>query len=188
MTTFDVDTFAYRVREYIAQGSGLNPDHEVIDAEGSGPKPESLFATVRLIDDEQVGYPVDRPKGLSESGGVLLRQVHYRTASYSVQWYRPGAKSLAYAFVAWMQSPTGIAEAQRRGFMVRPSSRNVRDLTTIIADAWEERAGIDLMVDYGAEYEYDTGRIETARGRLETKDNLFDATTMTGGEPFDTGE
>ena len=160
---FDLTQLERNVRAVVAAGSGaaLNV-RKVIPAEKPDePAPDGLFASVRLVNDQQVGYASD-VLGTTEGGNVKLTQRLNQRATFSVQWYRAGALAAAYAFVAWLQTPMGITETNKRGLSVRRSSFHVRDIGAIVADAWEERAGIDLAIDYAAGYEYDIGRIDSA--------------------------
>ena len=159
MTTFNQTTFEDNVRAYVAQGSGLAPKW-VIPAEEMGPVPDEPFASVRIINDVQVGYAMDIETE-SVDGSVILYQRIYKSAVFSVQFYRKGAKVRAHRFAAWIQSPFSQEYEGLYCFSPQPPF-DIRNLSEIITDDWEERAGLDLSLDYTADYRYDTGRIETA--------------------------
>ena len=79
MTTFNQTTFEDNVRAYVAQGSGLAAKW-VIPAEEMGPVPDESFASVRIINDVQVGYAMDIETEAVD-GSVILYQRIYKNAS-----------------------------------------------------------------------------------------------------------
>lgn len=67
------------------------------------------------------------------------------TFSYSLQWFRGGAVDRAHAFRIWSGSALGILEAEELGLTFIRAG-DVRLLTDLDDDKWEERAGLDLKI------------------------------------------
>ena len=135
------DTLEEAVRGYVALGSGLDFDTHVLPGNDNGPAPNELYASVLLVRSRQDGMGAFQTDG---TDALTQTSVQER---YSVQWYRTGAKDAARQFRLW----TASAEAQEylleTGLaLVRTSE--VRQIDAIIADAWEERAGLDLDIGY----------------------------------------
>ena len=135
------DTLEEAVRGYVALGSGLDFDTHVLPGNDNGPAPNELYSTVLLVRS--------RPDGMSAfqtniNDGLTQSAVQER---YSVQWYREGAKDAARRFRLWTATPEAQEYLLETGLaLVRTSE--VRQIDAIIADAWEERAGLDLDIGY----------------------------------------
>ena len=163
------------VRNYVGAGSGLNPDTLVIPGQSKGPAPKEAYATVVLIDETADGTEWTRHvrAGTAEAPTVDATVSESVTVSWSVQFFRRGARDLARTFRVWAQSPLGIAEAARRGLTFYRTS-GVRELDTVVSEAWEERAGLDLYLGYVATLVQDVGLVDS-----------FDVTVSPDeGEPF----
>lgn len=133
------------VRAYVAMGSGLDVDTEVLPGNPKGPTPQTLYATVLFVDDATPGTPYRRWTDVD--GDLRAQTLRDTGARYSVQWMRTGARDAARRFAAWLASPAGHDEAIRQHLVVRRLSA-IRRLDTLIADDWEERVNVDLMVGY----------------------------------------
>ena len=145
MVSPDTQTLERAVRGYVAAGSGLS-SNRVIEGNGDGSAPNELFASVLLITAEARGVPWTLYR---EGEGDMLDAPTIGTvrARYSVQWHRRGARDAARRFSLWLWSPEGMERAATAGLTIARAS-DVRQLDAIIADAWEERAGLDLDIGY----------------------------------------
>ena len=128
------------VRAFVASGSGL-PSGSVIPGNDKGPRVKSAYASVLEVTDMRRAYPDLRQ---AADGTVTTTQ---RRTMYSVQWYRAGALDLAREFAAWAENELGLAEAERIGVRV-VFPLEVRRLDEIVADSFEERAQLDLSLDW----------------------------------------
>ena len=142
-----------RVRDFVAQGSGLNKDM-VRPGNQKGPRPQERHATVLEIRRQRDGGPIRRQSG--ENTPTLT----YRTVTYSVQWYRDGAVALSEAFEAWAESELGLLEAEKLGFRVA-FPLQFRRLDPPIGDALEQRMQLDLGIHYADIRTQRTGIIDT---------------------------
>ena len=94
------------MRWFVGQGSGLD-SHVVIPGNSPGQRPKATYATVLLLDDQRRGYPVRRQEPLGGGTTDLI----YRRATFSVQFYRKDAASLAERFDRWAMSENGLSQA-----------------------------------------------------------------------------
>ena len=149
------------VREYVAKGSGMEPG-KVIPGQTSGPAPSNAYATVLLISELPDGFVWTRNEGVDRDGSPGIDATVYEslTLSYSVQWFRTGARDLARTFRLWAQSPAGILNAERRGLTFYRTSE-VRQIDDIVSEEWEERAGLDLYLGIVATNVQDVGLAAT---------------------------
>lgn len=144
-------------REFVSLGCDLDLNH-VIPAQDKGPLPHDPFASVHELRDNLEG-----------TLGRALRQVDNgtrgdysarRLAVLSLQFWRLGANARADAFVIWIGTELGLLEADRRDFRIgRPLQ--VRNISAIVADEWEERAAIDIQVKYVQSINQAIGQIES---------------------------
>lgn len=180
------------VRRFVAIGSRRDefPDEEpikAIPAEGRGPAPLGLYATVLLVNtrrdgrawrryDRQVVPPGPvklRDAAIPADGAVPQRVVYAAssepplrvetatsfTARYQVQWLRTGAHERAMRFQLWAESPAAQATAQRLGIVYNTASE-VSSINDLIAEEWEERAGLYLTISYYRRMTQDAGIID----------------------------
>ncbi len=132
------------VRGYVAAGSSLDAS-QVIPGNDNGPVHNGLFATVLLVNTRTEGQLASRTvihvDGIQQMIETAIQDV------YSVQWFRSGATDVARRFHVWTASAEAQEYMTRAGLsFVRTSE--IRRLDSIISDAWEERAGLDLEIRY----------------------------------------
>ena len=145
------------VRAFVAEGSDLDSKRVI---EGNAKlAPNVLHASVLLISDEQVGYPVEVARD-ALSGGSSLDIAISRLAVFDIQWYYPGAIAAAQRFSVWAGSSIAVQKALESGFALQRYGQ-LRRLDDIIADAWEERVGIEFEVSYWAEEHFSSESIES---------------------------
>ena len=134
------------VRAFVAEGSGIAAKLVIRgNDEDDGKAPDELFATVLLIDDREVGLPI---LSYAHAEGIQVRSV--RRAVYSVQWFLKGAQEAADNFIMWASS--GLGRSPR--FSIQ--RLHVRQRDTIITSAWEDRAQMDLAINYWLTANYAT--------------------------------
>ena len=104
-----MDDLERTLRSFVAAGSGLATDH-VIPGNDKGPRPKEPYASLLLIGDDRLAYPVRYQRPDNE----MTTQVTYRRANYSLQFYREGAVDLARAFVRFAESEIGLTVAELR--------------------------------------------------------------------------
>ena len=138
------------VREFVRIGSGLGGDADSAVIAGNpkaGARPKVPYASVLPITDERLGYPFrEYPVDATGNPGDAVEATP-RRVTYSVQFYRTGALGFALALASWTESEPGLDAAEDRDFRV-VFPFNVRRLDLRVGDAWEERAVIDLPLDY----------------------------------------
>ena len=165
--------FERTLRAFVAAGSGLATDH-VIPGNDRGPRPGMPYASLLLSDDPRLAYPVR----YQQPGDEMTTTVSYRRAAYSLQFYRDGAVDLARAFLRFAESEIGLTVAEdgilRRdangdvigaaldgGFrVVQTPPLSVQRLDEITGDEFEERALVDLLIDYADTSDQPTGQID----------------------------
>ena len=94
------------VRVFVAEGSGL-PHGWVIPGNSKGVRRKEPYASLLLIDDIRLGYPIRR-----QLPGGQTADLTYRRATYSLQFYREGAVEMARRFDAWAMSENGLTQAE----------------------------------------------------------------------------
>ena len=137
-------TLERAVRAYVAEGSGLE-SKRVAAGNRNAPAPNDPYATVLLITASGQGIPYTLYE--DDEDEVDASTIGTVRARYSVQWYREGARDAARRFAMWSWSPRGVDVATARGLTFLRVS-DVRQLDAIVSDAWEERAGLDLDLEY----------------------------------------
>ena len=150
------------MRGYVAEGSELDPSC-VIPGQAAGPAPKDAYATVILIDETADGFEwtSEAPGGTDAAPAVDQTAYESVNVSWSVQFFRKGARDYARTFRFWAQSPQGAAAAAKHGLTFYRTS-GVRQLDEVVSEAWEERAGLDLYLGYVATAApVDVGRAET---------------------------
>ena len=141
--------FERSLRQFVAMGSGL-PGMRVIPGNDKvGPSPKMLYSTVLLVSAMNDGMPSEMYRGDDET--QLVRYV--QSATYSVQWYRDGARAAGDRFKAWAESTAGVTESERLGFRYMGCG-DIRQIDDIVSDAYEERCGVDIEVVYWYDLQY----------------------------------
>ena len=170
MTTTFRD-FEEGLRQFAAIGSGLKTSY-VIPGNTRSARPDAPYATLLLITDTGLDYPVrlqdpDLPVTISTS---------HRRAIYSLQFYRKGALDHARNFCVYAESEIGLTVAEDFGFYVVQVPRLSFDrLDSIVGDAFEERAIINngtFMLDYELTTEQNTGYVDTFEGTINANGRI----------------
>ena len=142
------------VRAFVSRGSGLPPER-VIRAQRNAPVPEVLFSTVVLISDVADGEIMAH--GLEDS----VAQWQYKTATYSVGFFREGASERAARLCLWAESDDGLLAQEGAlrdpgwpaGTAMRiPSRLSWTRIDALHDDDWEERAVVEMPCRYLAQY------------------------------------
>ena len=158
-------TSGLAVRAYVAEGSRLpgggHLDRSlVIPGNDTSPSPVGSYASVLLISELPDGFTwsnLESGMRADDSGTTIKAKVFESIQlSYSVQWFRKGARDLARSFRLWSQSQMGIQGAAFHGFTFYRTSE-VRQLDEIVSEKWEERAGLDLYIGIVATLTQDVG-------------------------------
>ena len=108
-----MSTLERSIREYVAEGSGLSTQH-VIPGNSKGPREIVTYASVLLMSDDRLNYPI-RAQRHRMIGGQMTGYTDdlvYRRARYSLQFYRAGATENAVQFDTWAMSENGLTWAQ----------------------------------------------------------------------------
>ena len=147
--------FERTIRAFVADGSRLDPSL-VIPGNDAGKRPKDAYASLLLIDDDRLAYPV-RYQQPDETVTTLT----YRRASYSLQFHRDGAVDLARAFVRFAESENGLTAAEDGDFrVVQSPPLSVQRLDVVLGDSWEQRALVSLSIDYADLSNQDAGYID----------------------------
>ncbi len=166
------------VRAYVAEGSGLLRQR-VRPGNAPGLAPQDLYATVLLIQADHLGIDsiVLTPDALDETivQAIVLGAIW---ATYSVQWFRTGARDAAMTFHQWASSPLGQLSAEQRGLTYQRCSA-VRQLNEIVSEEWEERAGLDLTLSYAQRTDQQIGTIQTVPLTAAVSDGPQENTEVT---------
>ena len=169
----------YAVRAYVAAGCGLSPDSGVLKGNAHGPAPEDLYATVLLIQANRLGIdPVVLTPDPQDDRDVQATVLGALWATYSVQWFRSGARDAAMRFAQWASSPLGHLDAAQRGLTYQRCSA-VRQLNDIVSEEWEERAGLDLTLSYTQRTDQPIGTIQTVPLTAAVSDGPQENTEVT---------
>ena len=135
------------VRRFVEHGTDLSPaGQRVIKGDGRGPAPNGLYVSVLVISQVVEGTPY-QDVSYFRFPYDWIGTVSTVRGTFSVQFYRAGARDLARRFVVWCSSPSGLEAAAELNLTFLRAS-DVRQLDAIISDDWEERASIDLEIGY----------------------------------------
>lgn len=151
------DPIDLAVRKLIAQASGL-PGNVVIPGNGPGPAPDTVFATVLRMTDQQLGWPVE--DRVDDGRGYGLESRSNRYASYSVQWYRAGAQAAGSQALEWLGTTLAADAATILDLRIHRFNQ-LRDMDAIVSSEWEERWGMDLEVAFFADRRWTADCVET---------------------------
>ena len=156
--------FERLVRAYVALGSGL-PSSMVRPGNQRAPRPLEPYATVLSVTDRRRGYPITRYFADTENTTSLS----YRRGDFSVQFHRTGASNRARNFCIWAESEVGLTVSDDYEFKVvfPAGGLNWQRLDDILGDSFEERAIIDLQIDYTHLTGQETGMIDTIECYLD---------------------
>ena len=160
MVTPSRKTLERAIRGWIAEGSEIESKY-VIQGNSPGPAPTGLYSTVLAIRAEQVGTDSQFNTFIAEENYVKATIIASKSAVYSVQFFRKGAYDAASRFRVWASSPLGRDDAVGRGLTFQQCT-DLRQLDSIISSTWEERAGLDLHLDFVQTLEQNLGLIESA--------------------------
>ena len=172
-------------RAFVARGSGPEggalrlATNVVIPGDDTGPRPAGPFATVLVAEEEKRGYNATRTR-FDEATQTTKEYIEELwRATVSVQFFRAGAHDRARHFHGWIETSEGLLYEERIGLTPPLSDRlpwgprrfppvavqrpaRYRQIDEVVADAWEERAGVDLVVEYTHHVVVDTGRVDEA--------------------------
>ena len=132
------------IKKFIADAVEQASDITVIYANQSAPKPKTNYATVLVTPITKVGYDAITYK--NDIGSDLDETIEgLREVKASINFFREDALQNAYDFISKLQSTSFIElfKASNIGFKI---VSDVRDLSEIHKEFWEERAQIDLTV------------------------------------------
>ena len=155
------------IRRYVALGADLATTdsdgdvtaQDVIPANGPGPLPSGLFATVLLRQFEQQAY-----RSLAyDSGGneTVLTQME---CIASIQFFREGAADAAQKLISWIESSAGHDEEHKKEFaIVMPEGGfQWHRLDEAVSSAFEERVVMDIPISYVHSTERSRGYLQTS--------------------------
>ena len=107
------DDLEQALRNYIAEGSGLDP-HYVARPDKTTPVSFKLpYATVLNLSHREQGTPILHQL---PAPGFGTTQLQYFRSTYSVQWFYDAAEANALAFSLWSKSEFGLTAAENAGF------------------------------------------------------------------------
>ena len=155
-----MDELEKLLRAFVVAGSGLK-DTNVIDANDDAPTPRDAFATLLLIDDPALAYPVnhhDNDRIISSS---------YRQAQYSLQFFRKGAVANALAFCIYSNSFDGLIDQNDGEFYFANAPLSYEKLDVIVGDSYEERALVTMEVKHTVTTTQDTVTIDSVSGTID---------------------
>ena len=147
-----------RSGELVSAGSGM-PQGLVVPAMENAPKPpDGSFASVLLVTDlptahQSVGYRFN-DEGIFEEVVRVNRE-----ARFDVQFYRELAVESALRLSSWNESFWALEQQRARYvlFNIGP----VKTMIDEVSGAYEERAMVDLTVDYFTVSVYSEGHVDT---------------------------
>ena len=145
-------------RGWIARGANLSAEL-VIPARETGPRPQRAYISVLEMRDTRVGTAIAAIRWDAANDQFRADYTTKQISSFSIQFYRPGAKALAESFVRWIDSELGRLYIDALEMRVIGTIRPI-ELSEVVDDEWEERVGLDIDVVYSDTYHQDLGRIE----------------------------
>ena len=184
-------TLDQTLRWFVAAGSGLDRGL-VIPGNSKGPRPKDAYASLLLIDDNRLSYPIRYQQPNDE----MTSSISYRRATYSLQFYRDGAAERARDFCIYAESENGLTAAEdgllmvdanwvvvgavaSGGFrVVQTPPLSVQRLDEITGDAFEERALVNLPIDYAHTTNTEPGYIDAFECEIS-----YDGIVRTGTIP-----
>ena len=160
-----LDLLARVIRASIAEATNL-PSTVVIPGDDKAPRPAEPYASLLLIaDTNRGGYPIHRTEPGTD------RTLQQRTANFSLQFYRTGAHAHAQNYAMWVTSAAGLAHAETHDYRIdRPLTVDQTNLE--ISDVFDERARIELAVQYVAHREAVAAILEKVDGQISVDDKL----------------
>ena len=140
---------------------------------GGGPTPEApqSFVTAFVYLTESLGttwtgLEPDADTVPDDEQNMMYRVYQNKRCIVSVQFYRKYALDRAEAFEVWAAGPLGRLEAQGHGLGFKRVT-TVRTITARLKEKWEERAIVDLHLEYTAQSSpQNMGRIDVATVEL----------------------
>ena len=137
--------FQDRVYDFILAATGLDP-YNIQLANTDEPAPDDLYATFLIFNDEEHGHK-DKAYFRDDDDQLFENAIGSYRAQVSLQFFRAGAFNMAHAFRAYCNTSAGLESALTIGLSVQKYGL-IRRLDAIISETPEERAGLDLTIDY----------------------------------------
>ena len=146
----------------VSRGSGI-PFTDVRPGNLDWSRPEELpagtFATLLWLNDQRTNYPADHYVVDHTARTAQAFTLHHRRVFYSLTFYRGEARFKALLFEGFLDTPNGKTFAETRFLAVkRPLVHH--NPNEIVGDAFEERAVIDLEIDYVFTTVQDAGYVD----------------------------
>ena len=169
-------------RRYVALGAGLATEGEdgvvstqaVIPGNGPGPRPAGLHATVLFRTDEQEGFASDIAFSPEQVDAGLDRRITTkRRSGISLQFFGPGSFDAAREFLAWTNTDQAKEEEECREFVLRLALEQTR-ADGMSSDQWEQRAIVDIQIEYLHTTDQETPTLLDARIDFDTSEGLSD--------------
>ena len=179
-----VELFERSIRGLVAAGCGLDSRY-VIPGNENSPRPSVAYATLLNRRDVPVGYP---STFAIPNHADSLKVTYWRRAEYSLQFYRKGAVHNARRFTEWVFSPPGRISVVQRGnenvaalgwgnFRPRYPLAYQR-IDVIVGDAFEQRALVDLKIDYVHTAENSSDWVETVECHINVDGMILEGTVQ----------
>ena len=153
------------VRDYVIEGSGLGR-RRVIPGNARGSRPTVTYATVLFVGETALSHPKRRVQ--ASAAGTITIEAHHLLAEFNIQFYRDGYLDAATRFADWAETELGLRSAIVKCFRMRLPQR-VDRLDLPVADRWERRATLRVMIEYERETVAETGAIEHADVHLSAE-------------------
>ena len=136
-----------RVQVYLAEAMGISgslviPNDDLSD--NSTPAPNDPFASYGEISETAVGVDNRRYRNHETDQTLMtftLRGI--REVVYSVQAFRAGSRDRIRRLLSYHLTPLGQLALDRANIVFKSASE-VRKISEIISDDWEERFGVDI--------------------------------------------
>ena len=148
------------IRAYVVAGTDLSAQN-VIPGNDNAPRPTGTYATLLTVSPTPRSFaiPIDY-------GGGQVQMLRERQVLMFLQFFRKGAVDLALDFTYYAESETGLAKQQTDEFRIVNVPLDIRRLDGLVAEDFEERAQIDLRVDYVDVIDQNLDYVETVEGTM----------------------
>ena len=166
---------------YIRDMTGLPEDRvykgQEISEDEDRPIPKFLFANV--LGSPHLPQCFAQTEYVYEDDIWLERAEVNFQAAYSIEWSGPGAFVMAHEFEGRLLTPYGHQLAGQRNFTIQDSGQ-VQETSATVAEDWDQRAGVDMLISYWMQFDNPVGVVEGVSVNPYLQDTVAPLITIQG--------
>ena len=137
-----------KIRQLVANASGLDFDTKVIPGDDDHGSPNGSYASVKELTD--IGSGIDSEvarEGANPLTQALMKRSGRREITYSIQFYRDGAADFAKGLLSYASTSSGRLWMAENG-LSWVIAGTVQNLDSVMGSKFETRRAVDITLRY----------------------------------------